>query len=84
MSGVGTKFKRNYVGLNPVPMVLSNDSQLAQILAQTMILKKNLKLLRFWPKFFGKKAFNTLTYAHRSTRKRGCKPSFNLNKANPG
>jgi hypothetical protein len=63
---------------------MTNDSQLEQILAQTMILKENLKLFILWLKFFGKKAFNTLTYAHRSTRKRGCKPSYNLNKANPG
>ena len=31
MSGVGTKFKRNYLRLSPVPTVLSNDSQLAQM-----------------------------------------------------
>jgi hypothetical protein len=40
---VGTKFKRNYLRLNPIPMVLGNDSQLAQILAQTMILNEKPK-----------------------------------------
>jgi len=53
---VGTKFKKNYVGLNPVPMVLGNDSRLAQILAQTMILNEKPKTFQIVAQVLWKKS----------------------------
>jgi len=51
---VGTKF--NDARLNPVPMVLSNDSQLAQILAQTMILNEKPKTFQIVAQVLWKKS----------------------------
>ena len=50
MSVVGTKF--NYVRLNPVPMVLSNDSQLARIEGKLIVAAAILLVCRDKPEVF--------------------------------